>query len=165
MTRLLGYLGLGGAAVVCIAGIAIAIVGATSLSSASDARRSAQALYDARLEVARAQGQIGSSDLEEAVAGAREANSSALGVKRITRRIADLLHATRLDAAEIGRSSRRGVSTVVSARKQAEAAARSLSAISTYQRSSSSATRRTNAALVRILRALRETNDSFPGRR
>lgn len=165
MMKLLAYLGLGGAACVCVAGVAMAVVGATSLSSASDARRSAQALLDARLEVARAQEQLGTSDLDEAVDGARDANASALGVKRITRRIADLLHATRLDAEEIGRSSRRGVATVVGARRQAEAAARSLSAISTYQRSSSAATRRTNVALVRILRALRETNESFPGRR
>lgn len=163
MRKLLPYLGALGAAAICVGGIAMTAVGAVSLKSASDARSSAQALYEARLEVARAQDQIGGSDLDEAVAGARDANASALSVRKVTRRIADLLHATRLDAEVIGRSSRRGVATVVSARRQAEAAARTLAAISTYQRSSSASTSETNRALARILRALRDTNDSFPG--
>ena len=164
MKRTLPYLGVTGAALLCVTGVAMAAIGATSLGSASGARHSAKALYEARLQVAEAQEQVGGSDLEDAVQGAREANASALAVKTITARIAALLHATRDDAEVIGRSSQRGVSTVVATRQQTEAAARALAAISAYQRSATKSAITTNRALRRILHALRETNESFPGR-
>ena len=165
MKKALPYFAVVGAALVCIAGLAMSGVAVTALGSASDARQSAQALYEARAEVARLQEGVGGSNLDEAVAGAQEANRSAITVREITRRIAELLHETRLDAEIIGRSSQRGVSAVTAARRQAVAAADSVNAISAYQRASASSTRRTNGALLRILRALRETNESFGGPR
>ena len=165
MRRALPWLGLAGAALACVIGVALLGVGATTFKSAADARRSAATLYEARLQVTKTQEQMGESDLMSAVEGARSANATAGKVRNITQQIAALLHETRIDAAAIGRSSRRGAATVVATRRQTEAAARALGAISAYQRSASSSAARSNRALVRILRALRETNEEFRGGR
>ena len=165
MTRALPWLGLTAAALACAAGIAMLGIGATTFKGAADARRSAATLYEARLQVTETQQQMGESDLQSALEGARSANATATEVQDITERIADLLHETRRDAAAIGRSSRRGAATVVATRRQTDAAAQALTAISAYQRSASDSTASTNRALVRILRALRETNEEFRGRR
>ncbi len=161
MRRALPWLQLTGAALACAIGLAMFGVGATTFKNAADARRSAATLHEARLQVAETQEQMGDSNLDEAVEGAENANASALRVKDITEQIADLLHVTRVDAAAIGASSRRGAATVVATRRQAETAAEALAAISAYQRSATASTVRTNQALVRILRALRETNEDF----
>ena len=161
MRRALPWLQLTGAALACLIGLALLGVGATTFTNASGARRSAATLYEARLQVTKTQEQMGESNLDEAVEGAETANASALRVRRITEQIADLLHATRVDAAAIGASSRRGAATVVATRRQAETAAQALAAISAYQRSATASTARTNRALIRILRALRETNEDF----
>lgn len=161
MNRALPRLQLTGAALACLLGLAMFGVGATTFNNAADARRSAATLYEARLQVAKTQEQMGESNLDDAVEGANTANATALRVREITERIADLLHATRVDAAAIGASSRRGAATVVATRRQAETASQALAAISAYQRSATTSTARTNRALVRILRALRETNEDF----
>ena len=155
------WLGIAGAALACLAGLAMLGVGAMTFKNAADARSSAATLYEARLQVTKTQNQMGESNLEEAVKGAQTANATAVRVRGITERIARLLHATRLDAAAIGASSRRGAATVVATRRQTDTAARALAAISAYQRSASISTARTNRALIRILRALRETNEEF----
>lgn len=161
MTRALPWLGLVAAALAGLAGLALFGVGAMTFTNAADARRSAATLYEARLQVTRTQNQMGESNLDDAVTGAETANASAARVQQITERIADLLHSTRRDAAAIGASSRRGAASVAATRQQSEAAARALAAISAYQRSATASTTKTNRALVRILRALRETNEEF----
>ncbi len=161
MKRSLPWLGLAGAALACLIGVAMMGVGAMTFKNAGDARRSAATLYEARLQVTKTQNQMGESDLDEAVAGANTANKSAERVRQITERIADLLHVTRQDAAAIGASSRRGAATVLATRRQSDTAAQALAAIAAYQRSATTSTAKTNRALVRILRALRETNEEF----
>jgi signal transduction histidine kinase len=140
------------------------IVATGSLLNANGARNSAARLYEARQQVARTQEQVGGSNLHDAVAAARNANGSAERVQTITERIAALMDATRRQAASIGSTSRRGVRTVVLTRRQAQAAADALAAISSYQRSASRSAAISNRALRRILRALRRTNNGFPGR-
>lgn len=164
MRKLLPNLALVGAVAACVASVGMVAIAASSFKTASDARDSAATLYQTRLEVARAQDRIAGSDLQSAVAGAREANATAVEVKRVTEKIARLLHSTRNQAKAIGAASRRGAGSVTATRRQAVAAAGHLAAISAYQRSASRSAVISNRALARILRALREMNRSFPGR-
>ena len=165
MKRALPWLRLTGAALACLMGLGMLAVGASTFKKAADARRYPATMYEARLQVTRTQEQMGESNLDDAVKGAKTANASAARVRGITEQIADRLHEARVDAAAIGASSRRGAATVVATRRQTETAAEALAAISAYQRSATASTVRTNRALERILRALRETNEDFQGPR
>ena len=94
---------------------------------------------------------------------ARSANATAVRVGRLTDRIARLLESIDAEASGVARSSRRGVSSTTYARRQTETAARVLAAISAYQGNSTTFACTNLRALRRVLRALRRTNESFPG--
>ncbi len=163
MRRIAPIAGLVGAVLLALVMAAALVVSADAYRTGSGARRGAQRLHDSRVEVARAQERVGGSNLDEALASARAANSAAEKVGRITARVARLLQTTRVTAAAITAASRRGSRSVVFTRRQSEAAARSLFAISRYQTIASRSATVSNRALQRILRALRQTNENFPG--
>jgi hypothetical protein len=123
----------------------------------------AHRLYEARLQVAQAQKDLGNSDLDTAVDSAGKANATAERVKAITTEIADLLGAADIAAAATSKTSRASVKNVALTRKQTVATSNVLAAIAGYQRVATRFATETNRALVRILRAVRKTNESFPG--
>jgi conjugal transfer/entry exclusion protein len=119
-------------------------------------------LYRARLDVARAEEELGTSDFAKAIATANEANASAVKVGAVTKRIVQLLDGTRSAADDITAATERGANTVEFTRRQTALAAGILEAISGYQSSATRYASVSNKALERILRALRATNRSFP---
>jgi len=159
-----------------VAGVALAglvmVASGAAFFVAADAKRTADStveqaerLYTARLGVARAQEDLGRSDLDSAITSAGQANATADKVKAVTTRIAGLLEAAEATAAATARTSRRAVGNVTLTRRQTVASGDVLAAIAGYQRAASTFAADTNSALRRILTALRETNRSFPGGR
>lgn len=136
-------------------------VALTTSSSAAGALRSALELRSARIELADAQDQVGESDLGDVVAGARDANTTALGVGEATQKILDLLRPTAAAAKRSIASARAGARGATLTRRQTTAAAEVLATISAYQTSASRYSALTNRDLMRILEALRKTNESF----
>ena len=59
-------------------------------------------------------------------------------------------------------ASRRGVRNVVLTQRQTEAVADILAVVAGYQQAATGFADDTNAALIRVLRALRRTNEEFP---
>jgi hypothetical protein len=127
-----------------------------------DALEGAGRLLAARRDVADAERLLGDSNLDDALISARSANATAVRVGRITDRIARLLESTDAAASGVARSSRQGVSSTTSARRQTETAERVLAAISAYQGNATTLASTNLRALRRVLRALRRTNQSFP---
>ncbi|MDQ3986774.1 MAG: hypothetical protein M3280_09790 [Actinomycetota bacterium] len=158
------WLAVGASAVVCAASTGGLLVAATSKSQAGDSLAQAIRLHRARLDVARAQRELGGSDLSDAVDAGRKANAIALRVGRHTRRIADLLEPLGTSARRAVALGRRGIRSAITARRQTKIAAEVLAVIAGYQRSATEYAATTNSALRRILRALRETNESVPER-
>ena len=139
---------------------------AVAIQTRSDAGESldgARALYAARLQVAEAQKELGSSDLSDAVRSARSANAVAIEVGEATSKIVALLEDTDDAAGDIARAARRGTQGAVFTRRQSEIVGDALGAIAGYQSAASTFSEKTNRALQRILVALRKTNEEFPG--
>jgi len=165
MTRAGPWLGASLSVVIAAVALGAFVASGRAASSAEGTRDNALRLKLAREQVAESEGEIGESDLESAVASAREANATAERVGRVTERIASLLARTDAVAASIAASSRRGVRSTSVTRRQTQLAARILAWIAGYQRDSARFSALNNRALERSLRALRETNRSFPGLR
>ena len=139
---------------------------AVSMQTRSDANASldgARRLHAARLQVAEAQKELGSSDLSDAVRSARSANAIAIEVGEATSKIVALLENTDDAAANIARAARRGTQGAVFTRRQSEIVGDALGAIAGYQSAASTFSKDTNRSLQRILVALRKTNEEFPG--
>lgn len=144
-------------------GSAVSFVVSLQVRAQSGAALRAQMdLFDARLHVAKAQRALGDADIKDALTGAREANTAAERVAVVTRRIVRFLRPLTSTADAMASSARTGLRGVRFARRQSEAAAQLLGAISEYQDAASNYTRGTARALQRILAALRRTNGSFP---
>ena len=158
------WLALVASALVCAASAGSLFVAVTSKSQASDSLEQAIRLRRARIDVANAQRELGGSDLSDAAASGRKANAIALRVGRHTRRIANLLEPLGVSARRSVALGRRGIRSAITARRQTKIAAEVLAAIAGYQRSATEYATTTNSALRRILKALRETNKSVPGR-
>lgn len=160
MTRVTGLVL---ATLLALGSVAIAVVSATTKAQALSTLESAHRLYDARLGVMEAQEELGESDLDDAVESAGRANATAERVKAITTDIADLLFSAETAAKATSSTSKRAVENVTLTRRQTAATSDVLAVIAGYQRAASGFADNTNAALKRILRALRKTNRSFPG--
>lgn len=151
------------AALLAVGSVAIAVVSATTKAQAHSTLESAHRLYEARLGVMKAEEALGGSDLDTAVESAGRANATAEKVKTITTDIADLLASAEAAARATSSTSKRAVENVTLTRRQTGATSDVLAVIAEYQQAASAFADDTNAALRRILRALRKTNRSFPG--
>jgi hypothetical protein len=148
--------------VLAAASFAILAVATQSKSQAQGSLQDAERLYQARLDVAKAEKALGSSDIGDAVESGQRANAIALRVGALTEQVVKLLTPLGASTKESVEQGRRGIRNSVVARRQTRVAADILGAIAGYQRSAFDDADSTNAALRRILRALRETNESFP---
>ncbi|MEA2432622.1 MAG: hypothetical protein QOG54_79 [Actinomycetota bacterium] len=163
MKRTLPWVGVVLSAVLAVgsAGAFAASLGASK--DAHSAYEGAERLYQARLDVAEAQKKLGDSSIEDAIISARKANATAESVGVVTKRIARLLAATEGIADAITDASRRGLASTSFVRKQSGVARDILATIAAYQARATRYASINNKALGRILKALRETNDQFPG--
>lgn len=159
---MLPWLGVAASALAALVAVASVFVASSAESTARRARGGAQALLEARVAVAHAQEKLGTTDLDDALDAARSANATAQKVGRITRRIVGLLVPTERTAAAAQSAAARGVRSATVARRQTQVAARVLALIAGYQSTATRQAGKTNAALRRILVALRKTNESFP---
>lgn len=139
-------------------------IGLTSKMDAGGSLSQAERLHQAQLDVAEAEAALGNSDLSDAVESARRANATAVEVGRVTEQMSELLVDTRSRVEAMLAASQRGAGSAVFARRQTEIASHILATIATYQGAAQRYSGITNRALERVLRALRETNESFPGR-
>jgi N-acetylglucosamine kinase-like BadF-type ATPase len=163
MRSVLAWIATGVAGLLTLGSIAAFAASADAAARAETALEGAERLLEGRRDVAEAERLLGESNLDDALRSARSANATAVQVGRITSRIASLLESTDDVASRVARSSKRGVSSTIYARRQTETAARVLSVISAYQDSAAAYSSTNLAALRRILHALRRTNASFPG--
>lgn len=160
--RLLPWLGVIGAGLILVASVGLLVA---ALGARADAQRSlenARRLHAARIDVARAQEELGGTDLSDANESAQRANRIALRVGHVTRRIVTQLTRVQETIGEINATARRGTRNTVFARRQTDVASDLLGAIGGYQEAAARLSRMTNRALERILAALRETNEQFP---
>jgi hypothetical protein len=162
VTRGWSWLGLALASVLVIASFGALAVATQSKSQAHSSLQDAIRLHEARVDVAKAQRALGSSDIGDAVRSARDANAIALRVGLLTKKILSLLQPLSADTETAVTQGRRGMRNTVVARRQTRVAAAILGAISGYQKSSAEDARVTNKALRRVLAALRDINESFP---
>ena len=149
-------------ALLAVASFGALAVATRSKSQAHSSLEDAIRLRQARIHVAEAQRALGGSDIGDAVRSANEANEIALRVGSLTKRVVTLLAPLSGTTKEAVEQGRRGVRNSVVAKRQTKVAADILGAIAGYQRSAVENADLTNKALRRILRALRETNESFP---
>jgi len=156
--------GLGGAIVLTVASLVIMFVSIGAKNNAHSTLEQAQHLYQARVDVGEAQEALGDSDLGSAIESARKTNETADRVHAITTQIASLLESAEVSATATSRLSGQSVRNVSLSRKQTKATTDLLGLISGYQRAAGGFAVDTNSALERILRALKRTNRSFPGR-
>lgn len=162
MRRALPWVGAIVAGIVAAVSIALAFVSASVQGSAQESLDGARELFAARVAVAQAEKELGSGDIDSAIASAREANRRAEQVGTITAEIVARLRPTGRRVKTITASARRGSSDVAFTRRQAAAANDLIGAVAGYQTAAADLADKTNAALRRILNALRETNRSFP---
>jgi hypothetical protein len=163
MRSVFAWIATGLAGLVALGSVAAFVASADAAARAETALEGGERLLVARRDVADAERLLGDSNLDDALRSARSANATAVRVGRITDRIARLLESTDAAASGVARSSRRGVSSTASARRQTETAERVLSAIAAYQGNATTFASTNLSALRRVLRALRRTNESFPG--
>lgn len=143
-------------------GLGATIVAYNSKSQAQTSLEQARRLRDARLDVARAQRALGSSDINDAARSGDRANAVALKVGQQIDRIAKLLGPLQASATRSTAQGRKGIRGAVAARRQTRVAADVLEALAGYQRKASENAVKTNRALRRILVALKKTNRNFP---
>jgi hypothetical protein len=148
--------------VLLVASFGALAIATQSKSQAHSSLQDATRLYQARLDVARAQKALGGSDIGDAVRSANDANETALRVGALTKRVIRLLQPLTNSTEEAVKQGRRGIRSSVVARRQTKVAAQILGAIAGYQKAAVDNSDLTNKALRRILVALRETNESFP---
>jgi hypothetical protein len=148
--------------VLLVASFGTLAVATRSKSQAHSSLEDAIRLYEARVDVAKAQRALGGSDIGDAVRSANDANETALRVGALTKRVVRLLQPLSDSTKEAVEQGRRGIRNSVIAKRQTKVAAEILGAISGYQETAVDNGDLTNRALRRILAALRETNESFP---
>lgn len=163
MNKLRPWLAVVGSALVCVASLGALVAAGRSASSAADALGGGLRLYEARLSVADAQRQLGDSSVDDAIRGARRANATAEKLAVVIDRMADRLSETQSIAGSTSAATRRGVGDAGVIARQTMIAARLLAALNEHQTASTRYAAVNNRALRRILAALRETNESFPG--
>lgn len=155
-----------GALVACLLvagmGLGTAVVAYNAKNQAHSSLEQARRLRDARLEVARAQEALGSSDINDAAEAGDKANAVALRVGQQIDRIAQLLGPLQSSATRSTTQGRKGIRGAIAARRQTQVAADVLEALAGYQIEASENAVRTNRALRRILVALQKTNRNFP---
>lgn len=148
-----------------VAAVSIVVMTA-SVESAADARgalEGAERLYAGRLDVARAEKQLGSADARDAAEGAQSANAVAIRVKARIGALADVLLETADIAGRLTSATESGTRSAVFARRQTTVVADVLAAIAAYQEATARYSESNNDSLRRILRALRKTNEEFEG--
>lgn len=164
MRKLLSWAGAVAAGLVAALSIVLAFVSANLDRTAQESLQGGLELHAARLAVADAEEKLGDGDIEGAIGSARKANERAERVGEVTAELVRTLRPTSRTAAAITRSSRRSAKNVAFTRRQAESANSLIGAVAGYQQVASELARETNAALERILAALRRTNRSIPTR-
>ena len=148
-------------ALLAAASFGIVAVATQSKSQAQESLRDAIRLHEARLDVARAERALGGSDIGDAVESGQRANAIAVRVGVLTDRVIDVLTPLSGSTKEAVAQGRRSIKNSVIARRQTRVAAEILGAIAGYQRTAIVDADLTNEALRRILKALRETNESI----
>lgn len=148
--------------IACLIAGTMLLVAVGAKQQASEARERAESLRQARVEVALAERRLGGSDIGDALASARAANATAVRVGVVVERIAASLGPTAQTSVDALRAARLGIRNAAVARRQTDVASGILGAIAGYQSSASRYSVITNRALVKILRALRKTNEEFP---
>ena len=143
-------------------GMGATVVAYNSKNQAQSSLAQARRLREARLEVARAQKALGSSDINDAARSGNRANAVALRVGQQIDRIAQLLGPLQASATRTTTQGRRGIRGTIAARRQTRVAADVLEALAGYQAEASENAVKTNRALRRILVALKKTNRNFP---
>lgn len=161
--RLLPWLGVGVAALLLLATSGMLFVAIGAKGDASDALANSERLYEARLDVARAEAALGGGDLGDANEAASSANQTALRVGEVTERIVRQLSKLRSSVDRITLVAKEGSQSAVFARRQTDVAADLLGSIRGYQTAAARLARVTNEALARVLAALERTNRNFPG--
>jgi len=102
--------------------------------------------------------------VEQALRSIQEANAIAVRIDGLTSRILARLGPTARSAGATISLARSGARSAARSRRLTQSVAGALQAIASYQLAGSGDASITNAALRRILRALRRTNRNFPGR-
>ena len=113
--------------------------------------------------VVRAQEGVSGTDVAAALAAIRRANEAGGRVALLTEELVAAMEPTVDETARAVGSARDGASSAAAARSETRVAAQLLAAIAGYQTAASDSAGATNAALRRVLAALRETNRSFSG--
>jgi hypothetical protein len=149
-------------AVLCVAGIGSFFMAAGTLLQANDALEGAENIRASQLRLVEAQKALGGSNLEEALTGAEAANAAAEDVRTTTEKIIPLLRAAERGSGSVTSVSRETGRRVASLEIRAALATKLLRALAGEQDSSAEAGVITNGFLRRVLRALKETNQSFP---
>lgn len=150
-----------GLSLILAGGMLLVALGAKA--DADDALDNSRRLYHAQLDVAEAQEALGGSDLGDANEAAADANRTALRVGEVTERIVARLGGLKRAVDDLTSISRRGSQNAVFARRQTDVASDLLGSIRGYQTAAARLALTTNDALERVLRALEETNEDFPG--
>lgn len=161
MNRAWRWVGLFLSALLAVASFGMLAVAAQSKSQAHGSLQDAEQLLQARMDVAEAQEALGSSDIGDAVESGQRANAIALRVGALTERVVKLLTPLGASTKESVKQGRRGIRNSVVARRQTKVVAGILGAIAGYQEAAVEDADVTNRSLRRILRALRETNESI----
>lgn len=161
--RFVPWLGVGVAGLMLLATSGMLLVAIGAKGDASTALANSERLYEARLDVARAEKALGGGDLGDAGEAARDANQTALRVGEVTERIVRQLSKVRASVDRITAVAEEGSQSAVFARRQTDVAADLLGSIRGYQTAAARLARVTNEALERVLAALKRTNRNFPG--
>jgi hypothetical protein len=161
--RALPWLGVALSALLALASAAAFAASVGASKDAHAALQGAERLYQARLAVADSQKQLGESSIDDAIASAEKANATAERVGAVTEKIAALLADTDDIADAITAASDKGLASTSFVRRQSGIARDILATIAAYQQRATRYASINNKALARILKALRATNDDFPG--
>jgi hypothetical protein len=163
MRKLLPWVGVVVSALLALGSLGAFVASIGAARDSHSALEGAEGLYQARLDVAEAQKKLGGNSIGDALISARKANATAETVGVITTRIARLLGSTEAVADAISTASRRGISSTSFVRRQSGVARDILATIAAYQARATGYAAINNRALQKILKALRATNDDFPG--
>lgn len=163
MRRLLPWVGVMASGVLALGSVAALGVAMLEQGAAREALLGSVRAREAELSVVKAQRELSGTDVSDALASIRSANEAAERVAALTGRLVESLEVTLEETGRSVEASREAAAGTVQARRETDLAAELLAAIAGYQGSAAGSADRTNAALRRILRALRETNRELSG--
>jgi len=163
MRRALPWISVGLSAILALGSAGALVVAAGQAEPARRALRGSVGATQAERAVVRAQESVSGTDIPAALAAIRRANEAAGRVALLTQEMVGSLEPTVDETARAVGSARDGASSAAAARSETRIAAQLLAAIAGYQTAASDSAGVTNAALRRVLAALRETNRSFSG--